>query len=1017
MYTVYSYWNADQVYAVLNAIAMIMNGGDYLGLVKAIAIAGILVAAGTGLVKMKGEEPLGYFIIFALFYGTLFVPKVTVTVQDIRTNTVYTVANVPLGVAFLSSQASHIGKWLTESFETNFTAVDDEKFSRTGMAFGARLIEELQIVKARTPALQQSLITFVKDCVNPELLDNPVALNDMVKSTDIWGFIGGSGSLSLNPGRITNIFGSAVPCIGSGGAYSALTNALNTEANTQASVLGDRLNSGNPFATMIILSQIPAIEASMLNVSRTAQDAIKQGIVMNLMRDSQTTISQVQGNPHAVQVAMAVSMAEQSSGVSYSAMAKVAQGALPKLRNAVELISMGVFPFIFIMIVLAGTKAGMVLKSYAMAIFWVQLWAPLFAIINFMATKSDRADLLGVIHGAGGNTMENMGQLANVALSNQSIAGLLTISVPIIALALVKGGEVAMSGVVSSIMSPAQGAAQKAGDAAGQGNVNAGNVSWGNTNANNWSGGNWSGGNSSFGMVSGNKQDLSSGMVDPKMSQYTDQYGSDTSTRGSGHITSAARSSSLGSITPTAQRASDRSNGTFSGTETSSATRATAALSSSLSTMTTALNSAGFGKEFGNSITSGIASGNTYSSASKGVVGASAEKSTTANDSAQTSTIFQGNAGFALKTPGGGSSGASQSISAKNEAASGSNSSSASALSKLASSLPASASAGMTGGRAASVGSGTQLQEAIKSVLSNDQAYQTAKDASDRLAKTGSTSDVRSMASQFSAALQTAKSASQSLEASVSSGQSAGTRQTDNASIGGSVAENLSDATYQKMDSAGFSRAEARAALGNASHPRHGEATQAAFGTVSASGSNGGVFAKDQMNGPRSESAVAIDGQAAVSSRANSGAAAVKSQNNANQSTAAIAQAQQMAHGKSDAPSNLTSTDAVGQYASGVQQAKAGAASIKSSSNERAGVAAFTSYAYANDLASKGVLGAVFSQPDANRGVSQELENAMAQNSSLRDKVAQAGQMKSSGLQIDESLMQEIASGVAQYAK
>ena len=538
MYTFYAYWNGDQVTAVLNAIALIMNGGDYLGLLKAVSIVGILVAAGSALVRMRGEEPLGYFIMFALFYGTLFVPKATVTVQDLRTANVYTVANVPLGVAFFATETSHIGKWLTETFETNFTSVDDVKFEKNGMAFGARLIEQLQAVKVRTPSLQQDLIAFVKDCINPELLDNPTALNDMVKSTDLWDFIGGSGSFSLNPGRSTTVSGVAMTCGASGtpGAYQQLTLALAVEANEGAKSLAALVNPGNPYAQSLIASQIPAVEGLMLNVSRTAQESIKHGMVMNMMRDSQTTVAQLQGNPQAAQIALAVAMAEQSSAVSYAAMAKVAQGALPKLRNAIELLVIGIFPILFILVVLAGVKAGLVLKSYVMAMFWVQLWAPLYAIINFMATKSDTADLLGILNGTAGNTMANMGQLADTALSNQSIAGLLTISVPLIAYALVKGGEVAMSSVASSIMSPAQGAAQKAGDSVGQGNVSAGNVSWGNTSANNWSTGNWGSGNTSFNNAGGNKQDLSSSWADPQTSQTSTPYGSYTRD-GKGNVT------------------------------------------------------------------------------------------------------------------------------------------------------------------------------------------------------------------------------------------------------------------------------------------------------------------------------------------------------------------------------------------------------------------------------------------------------------------------------------------------
>lgn len=627
MYTFYAYWNGEQVTAVLNAIALIMNGDDYMGLIKAISVVGILVAAGTALVRMRGEEPLGYFIMFSLFYGTLFVPKTTVTVQDLRTANVYTVANVPLGVAFFAAETSHIGKWLTEAFETNFTAVDDLKFEKNGLAFGARLVEQLQAVKVTTPSLQQDLILFVKNCVNPELLDNPGALNELVRSNELWAFIGGTGSFSLNPGRSTLVNGAALSCggAGGGGAYQQLSAALAVEANGAAADLGKRVNPGHPNANTIILSQIPAIEGVMMNVSRTAQEAIKQGMVMNLMRDSQTTIAQLQGNANASQVALAVSMAEQSSVVSYASMAKIAQGALPILRNGVELIVIAVFPIVFILVIVAGAKAGMVLRSYVMSALWVQLWAPLYAVINFMLTKSHNAEILGVADG--GNTLLNMGSISQLTLSDQSIAGLLTVAVPMIALALVKGGEVAMSGVTSSIMSPAQGAAQKAGDSVGQGNVNAGNVSWGNTNAGNMSMGNWGSGNSSFNNAGANKNDRSSAWADPQISSTTTPRGSFTQD-GQGNVTGmqANRWDVGGNVS--AGTSTSRSSMDSSGDMTRATNGRSASLDISSAATSGNRSSAEFARQLTTALATGVGTNGQWSDSSRSVSSRSASAET-----------------------------------------------------------------------------------------------------------------------------------------------------------------------------------------------------------------------------------------------------------------------------------------------------------------------------------------------------------------------------------------------------
>jgi hypothetical protein len=505
MHTVYAYWNADQIASVLNAVSMIMGGGDYLTLMKALAVAGLLIAVTMGVVALRGETVWAYLLMVAVFYGCIFLPKTTVNVQDVRTNTNYAVANVPLGLALFASETSHIGKWMTEAFETAFTPVDEERFSKTGMAFGSRLIEELQNVRADLPSLEGEISMFVRKCVNPEFIGNTKVLDDLVKSTDLWGFIGATNgpanSFSLNPARSTFVNNAALPCPD---AYAALTVLLDGQTNNQIGVLGARVNPGNSMASTVILSQIPAVEAALLDVSRTAQDAVRQSIVANLLRDCRAQPLSMQSG--CVQSSAAVAMAEESAKVSYAAMAKVAAATLPKLRNAIELITIGVFPVVFLLIVIAGAKAGMVLKSYVAAMFWVQLWAPLYAIINAMAVKSDKADLLGIVHLAGGTTLANMTRLGNEALSNQSIAGLLTISVPVIALALIKGGEVAMSGVVSSIMGPAQGAAQKAGDSIGQGNITGGTVSWGIVNTSGVNTGNWGSGNSTFGNISANKQ-------------------------------------------------------------------------------------------------------------------------------------------------------------------------------------------------------------------------------------------------------------------------------------------------------------------------------------------------------------------------------------------------------------------------------------------------------------------------------------------------------------------------------
>ena len=49
MFEIYAYGNVDTLNGIFNAIASIMGGADYFGLIKTVAITGVLVAAFTGL--------------------------------------------------------------------------------------------------------------------------------------------------------------------------------------------------------------------------------------------------------------------------------------------------------------------------------------------------------------------------------------------------------------------------------------------------------------------------------------------------------------------------------------------------------------------------------------------------------------------------------------------------------------------------------------------------------------------------------------------------------------------------------------------------------------------------------------------------------------------------------------------------------------------------------------------------------------------------------------------------------
>ena len=453
---------------------------------------GLIIAAIASLVRMRGEEIGTWLIFLVIFYAGLFVPKVTVTVIDrTSTNPPAVVANVPLGVAFFASMTSHVGDWLTRSFETVFSLPNEVRFQGGGLLFGSRVMQETRRAAIDQPVLQRDMVQFVKECVVPELINRTLDIDTLVRSTNIWGDIGAPGV--LNPGRlVTYDLGANVDTCPA--VYVVLNTRINGATAREQTRLGRLLNPHEPNplnASALVAAQLPIVTNLLLSASATASETIRQNMMINLMRDSSVAIPQLLADPAAVQAALAQAQAEVTAQSAFVTMAKMAESALPKIRNVVEILVIAVFPIIILLIVAAGSKAGLVIKSYVMAFVWVQLWAPLYAVLNYVATLESASGALAAAQGIAGFTLSTTAVIGSTLISDQAVAGMMTLAIPVIATMIVTGGAQALTSMTGTVMGPAQSSAQTAGAAAGAGNVGFANAtwdtaSWENRNANSW---------------------------------------------------------------------------------------------------------------------------------------------------------------------------------------------------------------------------------------------------------------------------------------------------------------------------------------------------------------------------------------------------------------------------------------------------------------------------------------------------------------------------------------------------
>lgn len=514
----FAYWNGEQIRDLFEAVVALTSGGDYLGLLKSVMLLGFLCVITVCALRYRGIDAMSFVFAVVIFYTVTLVPKVDVNIRDDRAGTVYIVQNVPLGIAFMAGTTSNVGHWLTQSFENVFTAVDAERFSRFGMVFPQRAVSALLAAGPVTPQGRLLVGDFNRYCVVPELVDYPEKIDALTQSGNLWQTITQAGW--LNPARRTPDLDNN--WIGCDEAAVVIENHLNTvevpaiERHLAMKLIPDSVDASN-----LILRVLPQSESLLLGISRSLSTSIKHSVFMNTLGEDIANVAALANHPLAMASNLAKSQGNLASEINYRTMAQIAKDALPKVRNALEFVILASFPLVFIMMIALGHMSMMLLRSYLTLLIWIQLWAPISAVMNYLMVTVDAHPMNQIIAEYGANTVFAANLIREFGASSQAIAGFLTIMAPIIAFAIAKGSDMATAQLASSIMAPAQNAAQSQGAGLASGSINLGNASWGNVSTNN---------------VSGNKNDLSTSLTSADMLRTASAYGSVTRA-GNGTVT------------------------------------------------------------------------------------------------------------------------------------------------------------------------------------------------------------------------------------------------------------------------------------------------------------------------------------------------------------------------------------------------------------------------------------------------------------------------------------------------
>lgn len=476
---------------IFNGIAMFFTGDKSIAsrlMQIALIFGGFWVM--TGMV-LKNNLFIGpkWFVFYLVVSELLFAKTVTIQITDTTNNMLARpVSNVPMGLAYVASFSSRLGVSLTKVFEKNFSVVDDVQYTKTGMVFGSKLVGDMLKLTITDARFQQNLNHYIDRCVaNIATIGYKYDWPKLKEQADVWKFVtqdnepsplwkfiyrdssGKSKLLTCRDGAplLTNEWSNA---------YDKFDKIYSSKNLVDA--IKDIVGDGNNDVTQALSQQVKGILSSnfdyLSNMRQMAGDSdklLRQALMLNSIVD--TTQSKSQN--------YAATKALMQQKTHYQTVGYLAQDALPVFKVILEGLVYGCFVLILFFALLPG--GGAVLMNYMQLVVWLQLWAPLYALLHGIMMKVAQYKTASLISAYGGYTMMNALGIVNFNSNIYATAGYLSMSVPYLAYIILKGGVQSFVQMATHLGSGYQSAAASSAGEVTSGNFSQGNVQYGNTNA------------------------------------------------------------------------------------------------------------------------------------------------------------------------------------------------------------------------------------------------------------------------------------------------------------------------------------------------------------------------------------------------------------------------------------------------------------------------------------------------------------------------------------------------------
>ncbi|EJJ1913940.1 conjugal transfer mating pair stabilization protein TraG [Salmonella enterica] len=460
----------------LNAIAAFMSSRTWDSIEKIALTLSVLVVAIVWVQRHNMMDLLGWVAVFVLISLLVTVRTSVQIIDNSDLVKVHRVDNVPVGLALPLSLTTRIGHAMVAGYEMIFAQPDSVTYSKTGMLFGANLVTKSTDFLSRNPEITSLFQDYVQNCVMGDIyLNHKYSLEELMESADPYTLI------FSNPSPLRGVFDKNNHFLTCKDTSVTLKDKLNLDTQNGGKTWHyyvRQLFGGRPDPNLLFSQMLGDSYSYFYGSSQSASQIIRQNVTINALREGITSYAARSGDTASL-MNLATTSSMEKQRLAHASIGQVALRSLPMMQTILTGIAIGIFPLLVLAAVFNKLTLS-VLKGYVFALMWLQSWPLLYAILNSAMTFYARQNGAPVV----------LSEISQIQLKYSDLAttaGYISMMIPPLSWAMVKGLGAGFSGVYSHFASSA--ISPTAGAAAG---VVDGNYSYGNMQTENVNGFSWS---------------------------------------------------------------------------------------------------------------------------------------------------------------------------------------------------------------------------------------------------------------------------------------------------------------------------------------------------------------------------------------------------------------------------------------------------------------------------------------------------------------------------------------------